>query len=178
MHGTAPSYLFWTYSGPSDGLLDSLQSMDLTLQVERVAASIVDSRGRTSELTFFLHNVSPHHFATETVFERLNDPETRFLPCEFEKHTELVRLSSLSYVEMHGQAPEIKRLEETGAVRRKVELELDCGDSLAGELIYEAPQTADRVSDLLNSRAPRFLLLVSGERTLFIRRDAIARVHL
>lgn len=152
--------------------------MDLTLQVERLAASIVDRKGRTNELIFFLHTGSPHHFATETVFERLNDPETRFLPCEFEHHTELVRLSSLSYVEMHGRAPELERLEEIGAVRKRVELELDCGDTLAGELIYEAPLNADRVSDLLNSRAPRFLLLVSGERTLFIRRDAIARVHL
>ena len=152
--------------------------MDLTIQVERVAASIVDIKGRSSELVFFLHTVSPHLFATETVFDRLNDPDTRFLPCEFDDRTELVRLSSLSYVEIHGLAPEIERLQEIGAVHSKVELELDCGDSLAGELIYEAPPDSFRVSDLLNSRATRFLLLASGERTLFVRRDAVARVHL
>ena len=152
--------------------------MDLTVQVERVAATVVDRKGRSSELAFFLHTVSPHLFATETVFERLNDPDCRFLPCEIGGRTELIRLSSLSYVEVHGLAPEIERLEEIGAVRTRVELELDCGDSLAGELVYEAPPNADRVSDLLNRRATRFLLLVSGERTLFVRRDAIARVHL
>ena len=143
-----------------------------------MAASIVDRKGRSSELVFFLHTVSPHLFATETVADRLNDREIRFLPCEAEGRTELIRLSSVSYVEIHGLAPEIERLEEIGAVRRKVELDLDCGDSLAGELIYEAPPNTDRVSDLLNSRATRFLLLAIGARTLFVRRDAVARVRL
>ena len=152
--------------------------MDLTIQVERVAASLVDRKGRSSEVVFFLHTASPHMFATETVADRLNDPETRFLPSEIDGRTALVRLSSLSYVEVHGLAPEAERLEEIGAMHTKVELELDCGDLLAGELVYEAPPTSDRVSDLLNSRATRFLLLASGGRTLFVRRDAVARVRL
>lgn len=152
--------------------------MDLTIQVERVAASIVDNEGRASEIVFFLHTVSPHLFATETVADRLNDPATEFLPCEIGGRTELVRLGSISHVEIHGLAPEIERLQEIGAVHNDVELELECGDSLAGELLYEAPPTTDRVSDLLNSRATRFLLLASGNRTLFVRRDGIARVRL
>jgi hypothetical protein len=152
--------------------------MDLTLQVERVAASIVDRQGRASELFFFLHTVSPHLFSTETILDRLNDPATRFLPCEVEGRTELVRLSSLSYVEIDALAPEIVRLKEIGAVRCEVELELDCGRSVTGELIYEAPPTTGRVSDLLNSRADRFLLLASGERTLFVRCATVARVRL
>ncbi len=152
--------------------------MDLTIQVERVAASIVDRKGRSSEIVFFLHTVSPHHFATETVADRLNDPETSFVPCEIEGHTALLRLSSLSYVEIHELAPEFERLREIGAAHTRVELELDCGDSLAGELLYEAPLNHARVSDLLNSRATRFLLLASGDRTLFVRRDAVARVRL
>jgi hypothetical protein len=152
--------------------------MDLTIQVERVKASVVDRKGRSSDLTFFLHTVSPHLFAAETVADRLNDPEAVFLPCETGGRTELIRLSSLSYVEIHGLAPEIERLRETGAIRAKVELELDCGDSLTGELVYEAPPTTSRVSDLLNSRATRFLFLSAGERTLFVRRDAVARVRL
>ena len=152
--------------------------MDLTLQVERVAASIVDRQGRSSEVAFFVHTVSPHLFASETVADRLNDPETRFLPCEVAGRTELVRLSALSYVEIQGLVPEIERLEEIGAAHSDVELELDCGAALAGQLIYEAPPNTDRVSDLLNERATRFLLLASGNRTLFVRRDAIARVRL
>ena len=152
--------------------------MDLTIQVERVAASIVDKKGRAREIVFFLHTVSPHLFATETVADRLNDPDTRFLPCEIEGRTELIRLSSLSYVEVHGLAPEMERLQEIGAVHSDVELELDCGDSLAGEMLYEAPPNTDRVSDLLNSRATRFLLLAIGDRTLFVRRDAVSRVRL
>ena len=151
--------------------------MDLTLQVDRVAASVVDRRGRSSDVVFFLHTVSPHLFATETVADRLNDPEARFLPGEVAGRTELIRLSSLSYVEIHGLPPEFERLQEIGAVRRPVELELDCGDTLAGELVYEAPPTTDRVSDLLNSRASRFLLLAIADRTLFVHRDAIARVR-
>ena len=61
--------------------------MDLTIQVERVAATVVDRKGRSSEVVFFLHTVSPHLFATETVADRLNDPETRFLPCEIDGRT-------------------------------------------------------------------------------------------
>ena len=152
--------------------------MDLTIQVERVAASIVDGKGRSGEIVLFVHTVSPHLFATETVADRLNDPDSRFLPAEVDGRTELVRLDSLSYVEVHGLAPETQRLEEIGAVHTKVELELDCGDRLDGELVYEAPPTTGRVSDLLNSRSSRFLLLASGDRTLFVRRDAIARVRL
>ncbi len=152
--------------------------MDLTIQVERVAASIVDRKGRSSEIVLFLHDASPHLFATETIADRLNDPNVGFLPCEAAGRTELIRLSSLSYVEIHGLPPEIERLQEIGAVRKRVELELDNGDSLAGELMYEAPPSTDRVSDLFNSRAPRFLLLTSGERILFVRRDAVARVRL
>ena len=85
-------------------------------------ASIVDCEGRASEVVLFLHTVSPHLFATETVADRLNDPETRFLPCEIEGRTELIRLGSFSYVEIRGLAPEVERLEEIGAVRSKVEL--------------------------------------------------------
>lgn len=151
--------------------------MDLTLQVERVPASIVDRKGHASEVVFFLHTASPHQLATETVDDRLNDPETSFVPSEADGRAELVRLSSLCYVEIHDLAPELERLQEIGAVHSKVELELDCGDTLAGELIYEAPPNAARVSDLLNSRATRFLLLASGERTIFVRRDAVARVR-
>lgn len=152
--------------------------MDLTLQVERVEASIVDRKGRSSDVVLFLHTVSPHLFATETVADRLNDPDSRFLPAEVGGRTELLRLGSLSYVEVPGLAPEIERLDEIGAVHARVELELDCGQRLDGELIYEAPPETQRVSDLLNSRSTRFLLLASGGRTLFVHRDAVARVRL
>ena len=152
--------------------------MDYAIQVERVEASIMDRAGRKSAATFFLHTVSPHLFATETVADRLNDPETSFLPCEIGGRTELIRLGGLSYVEIHGLAPEIERLEEIGAARSAVELALGCGETLSGELVYEAPVTTDRVSDLLNSRATRFLLLASKGRTLFVHRDAITRVLL
>lgn len=163
--------------GPLRGLLDCLEMSDLTLKVERVAASVVDRKGRRSELVFFLHTVSPHLFASETLADRLNDAETEYLPCETDGHTELLRLGSLSYAEIQGQAPEIDRLEEIGATHARVELELDCGDTLAGELIYEAPPTAARVLDLFNSRATRFVLLVNGDRTLFVHRDAITRIR-
>ncbi len=152
--------------------------MSYAIQVERVAASTVDRRGQRREVEIFLHTVSPHHFAAETVADRLNDPETSFLPCEVDGRSELVRLSGLSYVEIPGLAPEIERLEEIGAARTRVELHLDCGEAVAGELVYEAPPAANRVSDLLNMRSPRFLLLSCDDRTLFVHRDAVDRVRL
>lgn len=151
--------------------------MDYTIQVDRVEASIVDRSGKASAATFFVHTVSPHQFATETVADRLNEPDVGFIPCEVAGRTELVRLNSISYVEIHGPAPEIKRLEEIGAARTAVQVEMDCGESLDGELVYESPPTTDRVSDLLNSRGDRFLLLACQDRTLFVRRDAITRVR-
>lgn len=147
------------------------------IQVERVEASIVDRGGTASTATFFVHTVSPHRFATETVADRLNEPAAAFIPCEVAGRTELVRLGSISYVEVEGMAPEVERLTEIGAIRQAVQLEMDCGETLDGELLYESPPTSDRVSDLLNSDGDRFLLLICPERTLFVRREAIYRVR-
>lgn len=152
--------------------------MSYAIEVGRVTASIVDRRGQRFEAAVFLHTVSPHLFAAETVADRLNDPEIEFLPCEIEGRTELLRLAAICYVELAETAPEVERSDEVGAVHARVRLELCCGETLEGELIYEAPAFTDRVSDLLNDRPPRFVLLASNGRTLFVRRDAIDRVRL
>lgn len=151
--------------------------MSYAIEVGRIEATVVDRNGSASPVTFFLHTVSPHQFTTETLADRLNDPATEFLPCEIDGQTELLRLSSMAYVEIPGAAPELRRLEEIGAARTPVRLVLDGGFNLEGELVYEAPATTNRVSDLLNERASRFLLLDCGDRTLFVRRDAVSRVR-
>ncbi len=81
-------------------------------------------------------------------------------------------------MELAETAPEVERSDEVGARHTHVRLELCCGETVEGELVYEAPATTDRVSDLLNDRAPRFVLLAGDGRTLFVRRDAIDRVGL
>lgn len=150
--------------------------MSLAIAVDKVRVRLAGRDGRPFEADLYLHTVSPHEFRHETVGDRLNDPDSDFLPFEIDGKVQLIALSSLGYVEQMDAPPEIERLDEIGARRQPVGLRLFSGDLLRGDLIYEANHEQARVSDLLNS-GHRFLLLVGEERILFVRRGAIERAE-
>ena len=121
------------------------------------------------------HELKAQKFNPPQLFSGLS------LAMVFDKRSTRTRMSfevAMKQLGGHTLVMNMEELQINGAVHSDVELELDCGELLSGELIYEAPPGTDRVSDLLNSRAARFLLLVSGQRTLCVRRDAVARIHL
>ena len=110
---------------------------------------------------------------------RLNEPEASFLPFSPAgpgRGVELVNRATVAYVEHPGLLPEVARLRELGAAVHRVEIELTTGETLRGDLLAVAPPDRSRLSDLLN-RGEAFLPLEDGGRTLFVHRDAIARVR-
>ena len=152
--------------------------MTYAIDVERIPIRLRTLLGEDIDATVFVHPVGHADYRPESVADRLNDPNTRFLPCEIEGESQLVRLSSISYVVMAEPPPELESLETVGATRSTVELWLKSKDRLKGDLLYEAKRGEERVSDMLNRTSSRFLVLVDGEATYFVQRDAIDRVKL
>lgn len=124
----------------------------------------------------FLRKTASPQREAETVGERLNEPDTQFLPFAAAGRVELVRLAALAFLEHPDELPEIARLRELGAAAEPVEIELMTGETLEGELLAMAPPDRRRLSDLLN-QGETFLPLVSSGRTLYVNRDAMARVR-
>ena len=124
----------------------------------------------------FLHAAADSGGRLQTISARLAEG-ARFLPLSVAGKVELVRADWIAYLEVAGATPEIAELEEIGASRAAVELELVTGETLGGDLLYLLPPGSNRVSDLLNAPAPHFLLLAAEGLTRYVRRDALARVR-
>ena len=151
--------------------------MDYSVQVHRIQARLIDYRGETVNAVFIVPAISDETFEVEGMLQRLNDPEGRFLPCEIEDQVELVQVERIAYVEFHKRLPSLARLEEVGARKAQVSLRLANDESVSGTLYYEAPEIRQRVSDLLNSDRPRFLVLVSPGVVRLVNRSAIYRAR-
>jgi len=152
--------------------------MTYAIDVARTSIRLRTLLGEDIDATVFVHPVGHADYRPESVADRLNDPKTRFLPCEIDGESQLVRLSSISYVVMTEPPPELESLENVGATRSPAELWLKSKDRLNGDLLYEAERGEERVSDMLNRIGSRFLILVDGETTYFVQREAIDRVRL
>lgn len=110
---------------------------------------------------------------------RLNEPGAPFLPFSpagAGRRLQLVHRNAVAYVEHPGELPEIARLRALGAVAHAVEVDLTTGELLQGELLAIAPPDRRRLSDVLN-QGETFLSLVDAGRTLYLHRDAVARVR-
>jgi len=151
--------------------------MTLAVPVRKLTVQLVDMRGERSPAVVFLHAVSSHDPRPETLGDRLNAAEAKFLPCQVGDRVELVQVAWLSYLEVSGTLPEVDGLRAVGAHEEDLELELAHGEKVSGTFLYEARSGRDRVSDVLNSEGSEFLLLMNDERTLYVRRGAIVRVH-
>lgn len=151
--------------------------MTLAVPVRKLTVQLVDLRGERSPAVVFLHAVSSHDPRPETLGDRLNAADAKFLPCQIGEEVELVQLAWLSYLEVPGTLTEIEALRAVGAHEEALDLELAHGERVSATMIYEARAGRDRVSDVLNAEGSEFLLLVDDERTLYVRRGAIIRVH-
>lgn len=152
--------------------------MDYSIDVDRILIRLRTRTGEQIEATVFVHPVVHADYRSESVGDRLNDAEARFLPCEIDGESHLLSLSSITCAVLEGPVREVESLENVGAMRSSVELWLKSGDRLQGELLYEAKRGEERVSDMLNRTDRRFLVLIDGETTYFVLRDAIDRVKL
>lgn len=151
--------------------------MTLAVPIRKLAVQMVDIRGERSSAVVFLHAVSSHDPRPETLGDRLNAADARFLPCQVGEEVELVQLAWLSYLEVPGTLAEVEALRAVGAHEEELKVELAHGESLSATMIYEARVGRDRISDVLNAEGVEFLLLADDVRTLYVRRGAIVRVH-
>lgn len=124
----------------------------------------------------FLRQTSSPLHGPETLGDRLNEPESAFLPIAVGGRVEVVRLGAVAYVEHRAELPEIDRLRELGAAAEPVAIELMTGETLEGKLLALAPPERSRLSDILN-RGETFVPLAAPGRTLYVNRDAIARAR-
>jgi hypothetical protein len=150
--------------------------MDYAIDVTRTPIHLKTLTGEEIDAAAFVHPVGHADYRPESVGDRLNDPEAQFLPCEIDGEKYLVRLESVSYVVTTDAVPEVESMETVGAIHSQVELWLRSGERLQGDLIYEAERGEERVSDMLNRSRSRFLVLIHGDRTYFVLRDAVDRV--
>jgi hypothetical protein len=146
------------------------------VEVQPLPVRLHTTDGRAFGAEVFLHTVGELG-RPETLGDRLNDPHLRFLPCRIDGRVELVHLERLAWVEALAPLPEVAWLSEVGAVQQPVEVDLADGPTLQGTLVYSRPPGSQRVSDLLNAGEARFLLLLDGSRSLYVRRDQLLRVR-
>jgi hypothetical protein len=146
------------------------------LGVAGIAAEVVLWNGESVATSFYLRLASAQGIGRETLGERLNDPETRFLPCKIDDRVELLSLKWISYLRVPGILPEVVQREELGAVRQRARVAVQSGYVLEGEFLSMLPAARSRLSDLLNACSERFLLFLAPAAVLYINRDTIVRV--
>lgn len=146
--------------------------------MQKAPVRLVLRNGTELRGDLFLHATADEAGRTETVGARLAAEGAHFLPLAADGRVQLIRTNWIAYLEVAGTPPEIAELEEIGASRATVALELVTGETLCGDLLYLPPSGTNRVSDVLNAPGPKFLLLVVGGLTRYVQRDALARVQL
>jgi hypothetical protein len=146
------------------------------LAAQRMPATVLDLAGREHEGVFFLRSGGMPS-RVESLFDLLNDEEKRFLPFETGDGIEFVPVDAIVAVGFQLPAEEALLLDEVGALRGELEIEVVTGRTLTGVLAHEAPATARRLSDILNFVRTRFVTLLAAERAYAVRIGAILRVR-
>jgi hypothetical protein len=146
------------------------------LGVAGIAAEAILWNGEAITTSFYLRLASAQGADRETLGERLNDPETQFLPCKIGERVELLNLDWLSFLRVEGVLPEVGRREELGAVRQPARVTVQSGYVLDGEFLYCLPAARSRLSDFLNLAGERFVLFLAPAAVFYINRKAIVRI--
>lgn len=146
------------------------------LEAQRTSATVFDVAGREREGEFFLRTGgAPRH--VESLTDLLNDEQKRFLPFETGGEIEFLPVEAIVAVGFRLPAEEVIQLDEIGALRSGLEVEVVTGRTLRGVLVHEAPPSARRLSDVLNFVDTRFLILLADDRAYAVRLGAILRVR-
>lgn len=150
---------------------------ELALAVERREIRLVGFDGSASQAVVALAATGALGAGPETLFERLNAPRARFLPCEIDGETALINLDWIAYVEIPGDVRERAAGERRGAVRAAVSVDLVSGETLDGEVQFEPEPGRERVLDAFTRGRRPFLPLLGEGRVRYLRRSAVLRVR-
>ena len=150
--------------------------MSYRIAVSRVQVTLISRTGSRRRVDIFLRMPQTQAKQQESLGDRLNHPDTRFIPVEIENTVELYSLTNIAYIEVSGALPEVEDIVNLGGSREPATVVLMDGHALEGDFIYARPHNQSRVSDLLNL-GDDFMLLYDGELSRYINRNAIARVR-
>ncbi len=161
----------WPTEKPAPGISDGYK-----VGVAGIAAEVVLATGESLSAAFYLRLASLQGMGRETLGERLNDADTRFVPCKVDDRVELLNLDRISFLRVSGPLPEVAHQEELGASRQSARIIVQGGYLLEGEFLCILPTARSRLSDLLNDSSDRFLLFLAPAAAFYINRDAIVRI--
>ena len=150
--------------------------MSLRLEVDQLRATLLTVSGETMDAMLYVHRREGSPAAPERVRRRLNNPDTAFLPCEANDESRLLQVDRIAYVAFADGVSDGALDGESGAARTELTVQLVTGESLQGTLVYH-PKSGDRASDVLNSGADRFLLLLTDLGVTYVNHRAIEQIR-
>lgn len=75
---------------------------ELAVAVASVGIRACDYQGRRFDAEIFLHEEGERRSGPETLEDRLNDPDGRFLPCRIDGEMQILHLDRLAWMELDG----------------------------------------------------------------------------
>ena len=144
------------------------------VDTERTTGVVVADGGEPQAGAFFLR---PKGAGWESMGHRLEDPETKFIPVEFDGLMNFVNLNAIDYIEFFDRdQPDARRASDLGAIEIAAHLTMRTGEEMEGTLIHMVAPGRERLSDVLNDEG-RFFIVMMGESVRFVRRARVARVR-
>lgn len=158
--------------------METRPSVDLAVPVRSATFSFRTVDGVTFEGTLSLHLNAEKHQGSETVLDRLNDPNL-FLPLRVPGDHPVVFLNKIRIVRVdvsheEGGTVDPEHADETNIQPIKVRL-ID-GEQLEGIVRIDGPSGRRRLSDFLNDQSA-FLPLVGPEMLHLLHKRYIARIE-
>jgi hypothetical protein len=153
-------------------------AMDFAVPVRSATFTFRTVDGASFEGTLSLHLNAENHPGTETVLDRLNDPNM-FLPLRVPGDLPVVFLNKIRIVRVDVSDEEVTPVDPENAGDtniQPVKVELVNGERLHGTVRIDGPSGRRRLSDFLNTQLA-FLPLVGPERVHLLHKRFIARIE-
>jgi hypothetical protein len=153
-------------------------AVDLTVPMQSATIIFWTVDGKSFEATLSLHLNAEKHLGTETVLDRLNDPNL-FLPLRVSGDLSVVFLNKIQIVRVDVSHEEVAPVDPEHMAETNIEpikVHLINGEQLQGTVRIDGPCGRRRLSDFLNTQ-PAFLPLVGPELLHLLHKRFIARIE-
>jgi hypothetical protein len=156
--------------GKTGDRLTAVSTYRIDTRAVRVEACLGSGSPTVGEI--FLRPGAASHFGAETVADRLADTSV-FLPLRVEgepRETLLLGKTQIRYLRAPAPADEDASLVERVGTSVDIEVTLDTGEKLSGNLFLELLPGQTRTLDFLNSSTAAFVCVVQGLNDCFVNR--------
>ncbi|MFZ2224049.1 MAG: hypothetical protein WAV26_05115 [Candidatus Deferrimicrobium sp.] len=152
--------------------------MDFAVPVRSATFIFRTVDGMSFEGVLSLHLNAEKHQGTETVLDRLNDPNL-FLPLRVPGDLHVVFLNKIHIVRVdvpHEEAAPVDPEDVAETNTQPIKVQLINGELLQGTVRIDGPRGRRRLSDFLNTQ-PGFLPLVGPELVHLLHKRFIVRIE-